>query len=551
MRILYPTLAHLPGPGLPPGLSAGAPAVAGLAVNSISAGWPSPYFATQNSGQRQPLNTFGEDPRKMLTQWTRTEMMLIARTLFANYGGARAIGTTTKIIGSLKPQARSGNTSYDAILETEFRRVAESPLLFDLARERTFYDWQPGLTQCRFVDGDFFSLLVRGPYGPAFAGRESHCVKSGKNAGPLWHDGILTDGNNGTLAYQFVDFLRPDVILPPTPANAVHHSTDRDFFSGKRSPSALAHALNNWRDIIETRSFMKQAIKMAAMIGVTRKQDAAHGSSITNHGLGSPTYTTPFIQPGATPPATAAEAADLPRVRFEDFISAGIFSQVPLDTLHDDRPHPNVIEFQKELLREAGNGLGVPPQILYLMDEPGGAWTRVLLEIFAKWILHQHVTQLRPFCQRVWNFVIASAIVAGRIPEPPGGADYTRVRWCPPRSLTADMGRIGALAIKLREALMTTYAAWYEENGLDWEEELSQSSLELKKIKELEQRDGHQPGELAAALRSANWVDPNAPAPGTPAAGVGNQPSGLESGPVPQSLEEKVDWLMERYRPAA
>lgn len=511
---------------------------------------PSPYFAVQNNGSRQDLQTFGEDTGKQVDKWSRTEVMVIARTLFANYGIARAIRTLNTIIGHLSPQAQSGDEDWDTLAEERFADVTEAPLLFDAAGRHVFKEWQVKARERQMVDCDLFSVLTVGEHGNAMlAAREAHLVKSPKDGSEGWFDGIQTDANNRTLAYRFTNPKDPSFarILK---AGAVFHHVDCDTFGGTRGMSIFTHAANHFRDIIETRAFMKLAIKQAAMIGLTRAQDAQHGADISSMGLGAPTYTSPFVPPGGALPTTAAEAKDLPKMKFEDFMKAGIFSQVPLKVLHDDRPHPNQIEFARDLLREVAIGVGVPPQILFYMDDPGGAWSRILLEILAKYILDQHMRQTRPFCQRTWNYVISREMEAGRLRECKG--KWWKVRWTPPRSITADMGRMGRLVIELRKMLMTTYRAYYEELGYDYESELRQCGKELKLIKEIEVENGLEPGELSAALRPQGFMmEQPGNGDGNAGGGGGGEGQKAETEERFRSIEENVERLMERYPAAA
>lgn len=432
-------------------------------------GGSSGFIATQESPARGRMVLFGEDTKKQLSPLARTVLILKSRTLVENFGPAKAIWNLAELIGSLKPQARSGDPKWDALAEARFDQIANSPLAFDRAGRRTFYTYQTFATFRRYVDGDFFSFLTETTTGgAAVAGRESHLCRGGEGDG--WYDGVLTDANGFALRYNFRSMEGgKDYVVDRA---KIHHHATFGTGDATRGTPALAHAINNFHDILETTGFVKRAIKTAALMGITRRQDASsNGTPPSLYGMGASTSTDVFSAPGCT---TSTEKS----VTIEDVFDAGLLSSVPLDTLHDDRPHPNSEEFQKRLLREAALGLGVPPQILFFMDSPGGAEIRTHLDIFDRFIKAQHQNYLIPFCQRFWTYCIAKEIKSGRLPEPDG--EFWKVRWSPPKSITADIGKMGALTIQLRKAGLMTDADHYEAMGKDYESELEQVAKEQR-----------------------------------------------------------------------
>ena len=448
--------------------------------------------------------TFGQDTRTQLTPWSRLTLILKSRTLVENYGPAKALYNLAALIGSLKPQANSGDKAWDALAEARFNAIAYSPLSFDAAGKRTFATWQTFSTFRRFTDGDIFSILTESTTGTArIAGREAHQCATGQDTRFL--DGVLVDSNGYANAYNFrhLDTQKDYVLQPP----AVHHHAAWSTLGGTRGTPALAHAINDMHDAMETKGFVKRAIKTAALMGLTRRQDtSANGMIPANWGAAAPIETDNFSPAGAGYGTVQAEK----RLSFEDVFDSGILSSVPLDTIHDDRPHPNAEEFQKRLMRETAIGLGVPPAIMFFMDDPSGAEIRTHLEIFARFIVDQHANHLLPFCQRFWTYCIAKEIKSGRLPAPASG-DFWKVRWSPPKNITADLGKTGNLLIALRKACLTTYAAHYEALGLDYEDELRQCAIEMRMMLDLEAEYQLPQGSLTNSLLPVNVSPMQAP----------------------------------------
>lgn len=468
--------------------------------------WPgaNPWWATHSSPGRGRLITVPQDTRKQLQPYARIELTLKSRTFVEQYGPAKALNNLAALIGSLKPQANSGDPAWDVLAEAAFNRIANSAIIFDASGKRTFSTWQTFTTFRRFTDGDIFSVLTSTTSGAArIAGRESHQVFGGE--GKDWIDGVRTDSNGFPLAYNFknLDDTGKNYVLQ---GRDVHHHAAWTTLGGTRGTPALAHCLNDFHDMVEIKQFVKRAIKTAALMGLSRKIDksSVNGQPPGNYGAGASLDNDVYEMVGSS---TTGEVVEKP-VTVEDVLDAGIMSSVPVEAVHDERPHPNAEEFKKSLLREASVGLGVPPAILFFMDDPGGAWIRTQLDIFARFIFDQHANYLLPFCQRFWTYAIAREMLAGRLPYPSKG-EFWRVRWTPPRSITADMGNMGKLLIDLRKACLTTFANHYEQLGLDYESELEQCAKEAQLLIKLEKDYKLPDGMLTNALLPVNFAQPD------------------------------------------
>jgi len=300
----------------------------------------------------------------------------------------------------------------------------------------------------------------------------------------------------------------------------LHHTTQWTF-SGRRGVPALAHCLNNFHDLIESDGFVKQSIKVASMIGITRRADPGQTSAPFNLGVAAPLAQSVWQPPSAS---GATETVPAPTVKYEEAMDGGLVSTAPFDVLHDERPHPNWQDYKRSLLREAAYGLGFPHQVLYYMDDPGGAWTRTILELTAKSIADHHVNYLAPMVRRLWAYVIAMGIKSGRVESAQKGT-WTRIKLTPPRNITADLGKIGRLNIELRQHLQTTFAHLYEELGYDWESELEQTAIEARYLIDLEARYKLPAGMLTQALLSQQTASAMAAKPEEPAAEAMPEPA--------------------------
>lgn len=462
----------------------------------------SPYIATQESSSRGFMWTFQPDTRRQLSRWSRTTLMVKSRTLVENYGPAKALWNLARLIGSLKPQSLCADAKWAALAEARFEEISSSSLIFDAGGRFTFQTHQPFTTFRRFTDGDIFDIFTETSSRTArIATREAHEVLNPETTLTDWRDGVRTNRDGFPLAYGFARGTEGggvDVL----PGLNVHHHASFTTRGAVRGTPALAHFINDAHDLMEIKGFQKQAIKTAALMGLTRKSETGvNGAPPGIYGLAADTGTSIYQTASPSAPSTASAASR--SVNYEDVFSGGLVSSVPLDTLHDDRPHPNTLLHKDSLLREAAIGLGAPPSIVFFMEDKGGANARVDLDIFAKFVLDQHANHLLPFCQRYWTYAIAKEMKEGRLPYPSRG-DFWKVRWTPPRSLTADLGKMGSLLINLRKALLTTYARHYEEMGLHYEDELEQAAKEAALLISLEKKYKLPPGTMLNALNQPN-----------------------------------------------
>jgi capsid protein len=461
----------------------------------------SAHIAAQPSDARTPLLMFNKDTRQMLTPWSHTTLMLKSRTLVENVGNAAAVENLAMFIGWLMPQADSGDEDWNELAEERFRHIAMSPLVFDAAGRHTFKTAQRMLMARSFVDGDIFTIFTETEDATArLAFREAHQVCNDYGDWKQeWRMGVKTDSNNRPTHYRFCD---PGYSAKPYVLDAlhVHQMAHLPTLGQTRGTPVLKHALNDLHDILETKSYVKHAIKVASRLGIYRDVSPKDAP-----GFPSGFQSVALQQQAMYSDCDPGELAPLTMETVEELFGSGMIAKEKLGVVHDERPHPNQGQFADRILRETAVGLGVPHQIMYFMDDPGGAWSRILLEAFSRFVVEKHALHLMPWCQRVWTYVIAKEMKAGRLRAPRGRrAKFWKVRWCPQRSMTADLGKMGKLAIELRRSLMTTYAQHYEELGLDYEDQLRQCAKEARMLLDLEAEYGLPAGMLREGLSQPN-----------------------------------------------
>lgn len=465
----------------------------------------SPYMAVNASPMRQPLWTFAEDTSRMVTPRDRIELMLLSRTLVENTAAAKALWTVAKNIGALRPIPRSGDDAWDKLAKKAFDARAYSPRIFDAGGRWNFETFQVFSTLARWRDGDLFAILTQTDEGGArIAVREGHCVASPPGAKSAeWNDGVRINKDTFPLGYNF----RAGKVGKYLDHTSVHHFAQWVTEGGARGVPALAHALNHIRDRGEIWSYLKDAIKIAAKMGLSPK--SAEGMLAAGGGIGDAGDLDPFAPPDH--PQTG-EAREERTVQVETVMNGTLMAPEPMEVLVDPRPHPNVMTATDKLLEEVAIGLGVSPAIMYFMRGANGPEARIDLDSFLKFILAEYAWHLIPFCQRFWTYFISLEMKAGRLPYPSKGDGFWQVRWAIPRNITADIGRIGKLNIDMLKHRMLSYQSHFEALGLYWLDEFRQMAIEARAIDDLETEFGLKPGRLSDALRITGLPTEAAPA---------------------------------------
>ncbi len=478
------------------------------------------YFATQASPIRGQLWWPTMDSRKAMDGYTRTELVKMSRALAENCGFAGGpLDTLSELVGWLKPQARTEDNEWNEEAELRFEQITGTAFQFDLAGKDNFASSQIRATKHRNMDGDFGTAFSRSEYGTTqilnYEGTQigRQRFKAVENG---WFDGVKVDRHGKAVKFSL---LSPDGMNDATiDAAAFHHHANRRFQNAVRGTPVLTPHLNDIVDITDIDGFAKHAIKIASLFALSR--EATNGpqgitAPIQSAQLPTPLPAHPAAAPQTTTTPTATTSALQPIANFETVFSSGMMSSVPIKAIHDDRPHPNAQAFKDYLLRKCATGIGCPAPILFLIDEPGGVWTRYLMERAADWILCQQIFHLLPYCRRVWNIVIATEMKAGRLRQ---CKDYnwwrpTAVKWVGKRKLTVDIGREGNLQIALKNAMMTTYSQWYDALGHedDWQSAFDQAGRELAYGVEVEKRNSLTPGWITDRIRGVQQLPAETP----------------------------------------
>jgi capsid protein len=155
-----------------------------------------------------------------------------------------------------------------------------------------------------------------------------------------------------------------------------------------------------------------------------------------------------------------------------------------LELLTDQRPHPNVMEFQDELYRDIASGYGTDLEAIYKLGKMTGPGVRFMMDKLSRWIGDEQ-DALREWAIPVCLYFLAWDLTHGLLDFPADGGDWMALELMPQRDLTIDRSKEGSQRMAELDRGMGTLARWHAAiSGSDWEDELDQRIEEVRTAKE-------------------------------------------------------------------
>lgn len=502
------------------------------------------------------------DPRRELPSGERLTLIRDSRALCANDGIAGGIiGIIAQLVGVQRPQLASEDEAWNATAEKALHFEWRSPLISDRRGIWSAYAVQPRLLELMLRDGEVFVILTKTDTGrAAFQIIEAHRCTGGPwlNGGAFdslsmgseaeWFDGIRLNRDGKAVAYWFADPDRTWSGMSGTgaaggqivPAANVIHIANRNG-TGPHGVPALARAIINLKDRIETRAYTKAAMKIAAMMGLVITSD--NENTMQRPMAGGLKYAP---EPGAdgTMPADAWSTADPTSSRptmeqlFASTSGAAVVQSLEpgqeAKVLADDRPSPNMLEFHRQLLEDMATGLGFPADFIR-QEKMTGPGQRYAIRRVQERIneLREHIRTF--FLDRYLAYSLAVAdkngFVSGTVHRDDVTGRRTTVRmpaedwfaatWQTNADLTIDVGRDGNLELKQLAEGITTRSEIASSAGWNWDDVLRQKTREGRKLmlaarqmmQDFPELSLSAAMSLVGAQESSNSAEAPAPAP--------------------------------------
>jgi hypothetical protein len=429
------------------------------------------------------------NPRDELDQFSREQLMKESRWLQANVGFAhRGVTGMADLVGYQIPQAATGDSKWNPMAEDHFLDTALEPGLFDRTGTLDFFTWQVEQTRSDLGDGDSLSVLTENKYGGAqviFYG--SHHIRSlrkkSRDSSVYETDGVITDRMGLPKYYRVVSGYGTKAVGAKVKSRNAIFSANFERHGRVRGVTALARAINHSKDIAESNASVKSAIKAAGeyVFQIVQQQNG----SMPFHPLAQAAASKEVDANGNIVDAGTDSANQ--KIKIEDIVrSSATALQFDggkrLEMITDNRPGSNYLEFVNHLMRDIAWGIGVAPEVLWMMAGLTGPGVRFVMKDLNRWIKKRQEKRLRDL-KRYWTYFWAKEFARGfPMPDDP---NWWRCEWIPIADITIDEGRDGNLELKRYEKGADTLAAIYGRSGRKWDRMLEQRGREIDKAVEL------------------------------------------------------------------
>lgn len=407
--------------------------------------------------------------RHELDSFSRSEISRRIHWLYINVGFFRGfINNGADLIGTQMPQPQNSDEEWCVLAKQRFHDIAGTAEAFDVAGKFDYHDAQLMLSRGHLKDGDVITALTESESG---AGRvafyEAHQLESPEKAGPGWDDGVYSQRGRH-LAYGIRDnesgktavFSSRDIIYLGEFDCPGHH----------RAVPKMAHAVNHSLDITEIWADWKSGVKTSALFGAVIERPGTATQPAPKAGL-----------PGTLGTATAPDGSTFSRSQVWGDGTA-ISRLNPGETMKvvtDGRPHQNQQDLVENLMLDMATGYGLPLEVIWKMFRLTGPGVRFVMDRAGIWI-KQRQKLLRRWCRRIWVYIIAKEIKAGRLRMPKDGR-WWAVKFIAQRNLTIDRSKESRQRQDAIDQALGTYEDWYEEfDGADWRTKLRQRVIEEK-----------------------------------------------------------------------
>lgn len=427
-----------------------------------------------------------------LSQLDRIELMRKGRWCYSNTGiGARIVDGIAEMVGFMRPSPTTTDSDWNAEAKLIFEEIASSAMIFDQAAEENFYARQITLTKKALTDGDCLLALTETSSGnPSTALYEAPQIGNpkGKTYNDGWIDGVQKNSLHRRLAFGILDENLRATDYQISATNALFFGNARPH--APRGITAFANFVKRLLDVRQMDNDQLAGIHAANLVGFYIKNNALQG------GQQAAMVEEAIARNRVGQKPTAAEAKHL----VEDILrDSGTMANLKLgqeiDTVHDERRHPNCEAFVSYLIRDMAWGTGFPPEVLWFLGQLTGPGVRYMIKSGEKAAKRYRRNLIDNYCRRIWVWTVAKLMKQGRLRQCKDPR-WWACDWIEPESQTIDLGRDISSGLAEIKSGGNTFESWYGEASQDWRQQFRQRAIELAEAQSLEKEFALKDGTL-------------------------------------------------------
>lgn len=354
------------------------------------------------------------------------------------------------------------------------------------------------------VDGDVGVIKYFTPSGyPMFQVVPSHRINSpsgigsgemvgGRYAGMRYIDGVVVNEYLRPMAYLVQmgsdNSYSAEVVAIPAVDMFINYVPE--YPDQVRGFSQLGASIFDWQDVQDTRRF--------DLIG--RKARASRAMIIHNE-TGEADETQRMLD--GSRDITDNQLVSMSKETLEggtiEYYKASIGAKI--ESIPDDRPSTNGMEFDRTITRDALAGIGWSYDFAIDPTKAGGAQMRVVIEKVNRTIAHIQRTLIEPARRLMDNWRINVFMQRGDLPF---NDEWMKYRYQVPAKLTADAKYQSQVDITEYAAGFTTHERIAANRSSNWEDDQDQKAREIKRAMGLAESMGIPVEYLLSGVANTN-----------------------------------------------
>ena len=405
---------------------------------------------------------------------------------------ARVIRRLARYLGAPVVKANTRDAAWNRIADSWFAsQYRDHAGAYDRSGKFTAATF---LTNCIFTswrDGDCTALFLNTETGePTVAAIEASRIdQPWQGQFSDYQDGVLVDQWDRHLSYLIAKnppgnrrrFTPTEYV--PVPAGHCHMFGDFESQPSVRGTPALIHAISNLVDLRQIDQANMSLTKAAQLFGVlfTSEQLTAPTNYVPHTAVSGPKRREE-VQPSRPSDGTAGVKTAAGNKIVSEIKDIGTLTALPpgvkaqmIQSQHDFTAQG---EIKKDIYTLTALGLGVPVELLFLLDKLTGPGVRFVLRQTQEW-RDYWLRTMQTFQSIDYARRIEWAIRTKQLP-PCADPEFARHYFQNPKAVTIDDGRSASALVSALESGITNLTEIYGEKGCDAKEEITTRIEEIQ-----------------------------------------------------------------------
>ena len=427
----------------------------------------------------------------------RTAILTKARWVTRNMGiGKRFRDGIAGMVGFLTPQPNTSDHDWNKDARQLFDDTMGSKLIFDRAGRENFYDRQITLTKLLLQDGDAglaFSYDDAGnPQTAIYQSPQIGRPYSDYNS--KWWDGVLVGKNGRAEKYSLMESTLDKMALEIEAKDFLLFCNPEP--GALRGVSAFAPFVDRMLDVREIDNDELRGIKASNLVGFYLKNSQlqnAQSQAFMEKMMAANKF-------GSTPTAEDPKTHNIEDITRGGGTLAELGLGQDIDTVHDERRHPNRADLVEYFIRDMAWGVDFPTEVLYAPTKLTGPGTRFMMATAERSCNNYRRILKDLYCSRIWGWFVSVMVKQGRL-RACKDRRFWSCEWLAKESMTIDAGRDITSGLAEIKAGGNTWRSYYGEVNQDWRKQFEQLGEEYSYAAEIEKQRGLAPGTLLGLIQ--------------------------------------------------